>query len=152
MLPVIAAMAVIPWFLLTPIPEMLGGPKWWKVPLALLLAYPFLLAMVIGLNSLFRYRVEVRPEGLLIAGNFYSHDLRWDEITSIHARPNHRAPGWHVGIFVDGSNNPRRHWCNLWFAGYYIHPLMEHGGKDLVRYLNARRREWARRQSPAETA
>jgi hypothetical protein len=136
--------AVLPWLILRVVPKKLAEPDWWLVPALVLLSWPFLVAFVTGINAICRYRVEVAPIGLRIIGNLYTHDLHWSEISDIHPRPNYRAPGYHVGIKVDGSRSAKRHWCNLWFSGYYIHPGMNKGGKELSRYLNAKRREWAK--------
>ncbi len=128
-----------------------GG--WWKAPLLLAGSGVMGLAAVIALNALFTYRVELDTRGLRIVGNLYTHDLTWQEITLITKRHNHRIPGYHVGIKVDGSRLPRRHWCNLWFAGYFIHPGMEKGGIALSAYLKRKRREFLKRpQTAAQTA
>ena len=126
-----------------------GG--WWKAPLLLAGSGVMGLAVVITLNALFAYRVELDARSLRIIGNFYTHDLTWQEITRIYKRHNYRAPGYHVGIEVDGSNLPRRHWCNLWFAGYYIHPGMEKGGIELTAYLQRKRREYRKREAEQMT-
>jgi hypothetical protein len=125
-----------------------GG--WWKAPFLLLGSGVMGLAFVIALNALFFYRVELDQRGLRIIGNLYTHDLTWAEITLIYRRHNFRAPGYHVGIEVDGSNLSRRHWCNLWVAGYFIHPGMEKGGTALTAYLKRKRREYLKRQAAAE--
>lgn len=125
-----------------------GG--WWKAPFLLLGSGVMGLAFVIALNALFFYRVELDQRGLRIIGNLYTHDLTWTEITLIYRRHNFRVPGYHVGIEVDGSNLPKRHWCNLWAAGYFIHPGMEKGGTALTAYLKRKRREYIKRQAAAE--
>lgn len=126
-----------------------GG--WWKAPFLLVGAGVMGLAFSIALNALFTYRVELDARGLRIVGNLYTHDITWNEITLITKRHNFRLPGYHVGIEVDGTNLPRRHWCNLWLAGYFIHPGMEKGGIALTAYLKRKRREYLRRQnSPNE--
>lgn len=130
---------------------MLPGPGgWWKAPLFALGAWVMVLGCVTGLNALFTYRVELDSADLRIKGNLYTHRLRWDEIVSIRKRHNFRVPGYHVEIQVDGSNNPPRHWCNLWFKGYFIHPGMEQGGAALSTYLTRKRRENLKRA--ADTA
>ncbi len=111
------------------------------------------LAAVIAHNALFSYRTRLATRGLRIVGNLTTHDLPWQEITLIAKRRNHRIPGYHVGIKVDGSRLPRRHWYNLWFAGYFIHPGMEKGGSALSAYLKRKRRECLnRQQTAAQTA
>jgi hypothetical protein len=127
-----------------------GG--WWRAPLLLAGSGVMGLAFVVSLNALFFYRVELDARGLRIIGNLWTHDLTWQEITLIYRRHNFRAPGYHVGMEVDGSNLPRRHWCNLWFAGYYIHPGMEKGGTALTAYLKRKRREYLKRQAAADAA
>lgn len=124
-----------------------GG--WWKALFLLLGSGVMGLAFVIALNALFFYRVEIDQRGLRIIGNLYTHDLSWQEITRIYRRHNFRVPGYHVGIEVDGSNLPRRHWCNLWAAGYFIHPGMEKGGTALTAYLRRKRREYLKRAAPS---
>jgi hypothetical protein len=125
-----------------------GKPDgWWVTPLLLLAAGIFGLVSVVGINALFAYRVEVDARGLRIIGNLYTHDITWAEITLIEKRHNHRIPGYHVRITVDGSRLPRRHWCNLWLAGYYIHPGMEKGGIELTAYLKRKRREYIKREA-----
>ncbi|WP_324075663.1 MAG: hypothetical protein RSE14_02490 [Erythrobacter sp.] len=121
-----------------------GG--WWRAPILLIGSGVMGLAFVIALNALFTYRVELDARGLRIIGNLYTHDITWDEITQITKRHNYRAPGYHVGIEVDGSNLPVRHWCNLWVKGYLIHPGMEKGGIALTAYLKRKRREYLKRQ------
>ena len=131
--------------------RILGKPDgWWAGPMLLLGSSLFMLAAVIALNALFTYRVELNARGLRIIGNLYTHDLTWKEITLIHRRHNFRVPGYHVGIEVDGSNLPRRHWCNLWAKGYFIHPGMEKGGTALTAYLMRKRREYLKRAAQAE--
>lgn len=122
-----------------------GG--WWRSPLLLLGSWVMGLAAIIALNALFFYRVELDARGLRIIGNLWTHDITWDEITLIYKRHNYRAPGYHVGIEVDGSRLPPRHWCNLWVKGYFIHPGMEKGGIALTAYLKRKRREALRRQA-----
>lgn len=121
-----------------------GG--WWRAPFLLIGASVMGLAFVIALNALFTYRVELDARGLRIIGNLYTHDITWNEITLIYKRHNFRVPGYHVGIEVDGSNLPLRHWCNLWTKGYFIHPGMEKGGIALTAYLKRKRREYLKRQ------
>ena len=124
----------------------LPGPGgWWKGPLLALAASAMVLILVTGLNALFTYRVEVDHQGLRIRGNLYTHDLRWDEIVSISKRHNHRIPGYHVEIQVDGSNNPPRHWSNFWLKGYFIHPGMEMGGIKFAAYLSRKKRDYHKR-------
>lgn len=125
-----------------------GG--WWKAPLLLAGSGVMGLAFAIALNAQLTYRVELDARGLRIIGNLYTHDITWEEITRITKRHNFRLPGYHVGIEVDGSNLPRRHWCNLWLAGYFIHPGMEKGGIKLTAYLKRKRREYLKRQEMAE--
>jgi len=121
-----------------------GG--WWKAPLLLAGAGVMGLAAVIALNALPSYRTELDTRGLRIVGNLTTHDLTWQEITLITKRRNHRIRGYHVGIKVDGSRRPRRPWCNLWFAGYFVHPGMEKGGSALSAYHKRKRRECLKRQ------
>lgn len=121
-----------------------GG--WWRAPILLTGSGVMGLAFVIALNALFTYRVELDARGLRIIGNLYTHDITWNEITQITKRHNYRAPGYHVGIEVDGSNLPVRHWCNLWVKGYLIHPGMEKGGIALTAYLKRKRREYLKRR------
>lgn len=121
-----------------------GG--WWRAPILLIGSGVMGLAFVIALNALFTYRVELDARGLRIIGNLYTHDITWNEITLIYKRHNFRVPGYHVGIEVDGSNLPLRHWCNLWVKGYFIHPGMEKGGIALTAYLKRKRREYLKRQ------
>ncbi len=109
-------------------------------------------AFVVALNAQLTYRVELGSRGLRIIGNLYTHDITWEEITRIYRRHNFRLPGYHVGIEVDGTNLPRRHWSNLWLAGYFIHPGMEKGGIALSAYLKRKRREYLKRENaPAVT-
>jgi hypothetical protein len=119
--------------------------SWPKALLLTLASAVFLLGGIVGLNALFTYRVEIDARGLRIIGNLYTHDLHWDEIASIRKRSNFRAPGYHVEIQVDGSRNSRRHWCNLWLAGYFVHPGMEKGGIALAAWLNRKQREYTKR-------
>jgi hypothetical protein len=121
-----------------------GG--WWRAPILLAGAGVMGLAFLLALNVLFFYRVELDQRGLRIIGNLWTHDLTWNEITLITKRHNFRATGYHVGIKVDGSNLPVRHWCNLWMKGYFIHPGMEKGGIALTAYLKRKRREALKRQ------
>lgn len=125
---------------------------WWVSPLLGLLSAIFGLLVIIVFNSLFTYRVEMDGNGLRIIGNFYTHDLTWEEITRIYPRPNYRLPGYHVGIEVDGSRRPRRHWSNLWFAGYFIHPGMDKGGKELAADVKRRRSASLRRRGSVAKA
>ncbi len=128
-----------------------GG--WWKAPLLLAASGVLGLAVVIALNALFTYRLELDSRGLRIIGNLYTHDLRWQEITLIAKRHNHYlAPGYHVGIKVDGSNLPRRHCRNLWFAGYFIHPGKEKGGIALSAYLKRKRLDYLKHEWVAAEA
>ena len=127
-----------------------GG--WWRSPLALAGSGVGFMASAVALNALFTYRVELDARGLRIIGNLYTHDITWDEITSITKRHNYRAPGYHVGIEVDGSNLPRRHWCNMWINGYLILPGMEKGGIALTAYLKRKRREYMKRQQASVSA
>lgn len=133
--------------------EILAEPGgWWRGPLLLVCACGMGLAFIIALNALFFYRVELDPRGLRIIGHLWTHDLTWQEITRIYRRHNYRIPGYHVGIEVDGSNLPRRHWCNFWLAGYFIHPGMEKGGTALTAYLKRKRREALKRHAEADAA
>jgi len=126
--------------------RILGKPDgWWVAPLLMLGSSLFMLVVVIGLNALFTYRIELDARGLRIIGNLYTHDLTWQEITLIQKRHNFRVPGYHVGIQVDGSRARRRHWSNLWLTGYYVHPGMEKGGIELTAYLKRKRREYLKR-------
>jgi hypothetical protein len=119
---------------------------WWVGPLLMLLSSLLMTVTVVLLNALFTYRVEIDARGLRIIGNFYTHDLTWQEITLIQKRHNYRAPGYHVRIEVDGSRAPRRHWSNLWLTGYFVHPGMEKGGIELTAYLKRKRREYLKSQ------
>jgi hypothetical protein len=127
-------------------PMALARHEWVAAAFLPPIAYVFGTGLLIALNSVFFYRVELDREELRMIGNFYTHRLLWSEIATIRPRSNYRIPGYHVEIQVDGSNNPRRHWSNFWMLGYFIHPLMERGGKDLTRYLLSKRAEWRRRQ------
>jgi hypothetical protein len=144
-LPVLCAVMAMAAYDILPEP---GG--WWRAPLLLLGSGVMGLAFIIALNASFFYRVELDGRGLRIIGNLYTHDLTWAEITLIYRRHNFRVPGYHVGIEVDGSNLPRRHWCNLWLAGYFIHPGMEKGGTALTAYLKRKRREYLKAQAVHE--
>ncbi len=142
LLPVFSAVS---FFAIAGLPLALSKGQWGAAAILPMVAFVFSLGVMIALNSLLFYRVVVDHDGVQIVGNLWSHNLLWSEIETIRPRSNYRVPGYHVEIQVDGSNNPRRHWCNFWLAGYFIHPLMERGGKDLTRYLNRKRAEWRRR-------
>jgi hypothetical protein len=119
---------------------------WWAAPLLLIGSSVTGLVVAIAINSLFTYRVELDVRGLRIIGNLYTHDILWGEITAITKRHNFRIPGYHVGIAVDGSHLPQRHWSNLWLKGYVIHPLMDRGGIALTAYLKRKRRDYLKLQ------
>ncbi|WP_143738117.1 hypothetical protein [Erythrobacter donghaensis] len=121
-----------------------GG--WWRGLIILGGAGLMLLIVVLQLNHLFAFRLEIYPHGLRLAGNFWSHRITWQEITRIEKRHNYRAPGYHVAIEVDGSRLPRRHWSNLWWARYQIPSGMEKGAGELTDYLKRKRREALKRQ------
>lgn len=112
-----------------------------------LIAFIFATTALIIVNRLLGYKVEVWPDGMRIVGFLYSHRLDWAEIIDISPHHNFRVPGYHVGILVDGSNNPQRHWSNFGFKGYYTAAGMTMGGKDLSAYLNRKRNEWLKRSS-----
>lgn len=133
------------------LPLAIAKQQWTAAAILPVVALVFSVALLIALNSLLSYRLELDRDGLRIVGNLYSHRLLWSEIATIRPRHNYRIPGFHVEIQVDGSNNPRRHWSNFWFAGYYVHPLMERGGKDLTRYLLRKRSDWRRRDLASTT-
>ncbi|WP_285710077.1 hypothetical protein [Erythrobacter oryzae] len=125
-----------------------GG--WWKGPLMLASAGLMLFVVMLLLNGLLTYRLEVDPSGLRLIGNFWTISLRWSEITAIRRRINLRGIGYHVHIEVDGSNLPRRHWSGLWSLGYMIPTAMEKGPRELAAYLKRKRSEALKREgSPA---
>jgi hypothetical protein len=127
-----------------------GG--WWKAPFLLAGSGVMGLAFIIALNALLTYRVEISVRGLRIIGNLWTHNITWNEITSIYKKHNFRVPGYQVGIEVNASNLPVRHWCNLWVKGYFIHPGMEKGGIALTAYLKRKRREYLKRQQSETSA
>jgi hypothetical protein len=124
-----------------------GG--WWKGLFLIAGAVFMLFVVVFLLNNLFTFRLEIDARGLRMVGNFWTHDLAWQEITRTEKSHNNRAPGYHVHVMVDGSRYPRRHWSNLWFAGYGIPSLMEKGATDLAAYLKRKRRDALRPQRAA---
>jgi hypothetical protein len=149
--PVLPVLAVVMALAAADIVSEPGG--WWRALLLLMGTGVMGLASLVALNALFTYRVELGAKGLKIIGNLYTHDITWDEITLITKRHNYRVPGYHVGIEVDGSHLPQRHWCNLWMKGYMIHPGMEKGGIALTVYLKRKRREYLKRaQASGEAA
>jgi hypothetical protein len=121
-----------------------GG--WWQGPSLIAGSGLFLLSIVLLLNVLFVYRLEVDHRSLRLLGNFWSHDISWAEIASISIRPNPRGIGHHVLIEVDGSRLPRRHWSRLWSAGYQIPTPMEKGPTELAAFLKRKRREYIQRE------
>lgn len=124
-----------------------GG--WWKGSFLMASAAFMLFVVVLLLNRLFTFRLEIYPHGLRLVGSFWSHRMTWQEITRIEKRHNFRAPGYHVEIEVDGSRLPRRHWSNLWWARYQIPFGMEKDAGTLTDYLRRKRREALRRQEAA---
>lgn len=149
---VAAVMVFLAWVALFAIQSVFLKTGWWWKSAIFMAIFAFMLhGIVVATNAMFRYRVIVGRDGLRIKGNFYSHDIRWEEIETIRKRNNFRVPGYHVEIHVDGSNNPKRHWCNYWTKGYFIHPGMEKGGIALASYLNRKRREALRRMETEKT-
>ena len=125
----------------------LGHPGgWWKFALLSILAALMLLVVVILLNMLFTYRLVIDAPGLRLVGNFWTHQVTWQEIEHITKRSNPRGVGYHVHLEVDGSNLPRRHWSGLWFAGYQIPTAMEKGPTELTAYLKRKQRDYLNRQ------
>ncbi len=122
--------------------DLLGeAGEWWKGIFLLVGAGFMLFVMVLLLNGLFTYRLEIGPMGIRMIGNFWTFSLGWSEITRISRRANVRGIGYHVHIEVDGSNLPRRHWSRLWSLGYMIPTPMEKGPAELTAYLKRKRRE-----------
>jgi hypothetical protein len=117
----------------------------WRGLLLILFAAMMLYIVLIPLNTLFTYRLEIGASGVKMAGNFWTHHFTWQEITRIRKRLNYRALGYHVLIEVDGSNLPRRHWTHLGAGGYQIPTPMEKGPTELTAYLKRKRREYLKR-------
>ncbi len=79
----------------------------WKGLLLIFSAAFMLFPVLVHLNVLFTYRLEIGAMGLHMVGNFWTHHFTWQEITRISKRLNYRALGYHVLIEVDGSHLPR---------------------------------------------
>lgn len=126
------------------------GGGWWKGLILLACATFMAFVVVLLLNRIFAFRIEIDPHGLRLVGNFWSHTMTWEEITRIEKRHNFRAPGYHVEIAVDGSRLPRRHWSNLWWDRYQIPFGMEKDAGRLSEYLRRKRREALKRQAAAQ--
>jgi hypothetical protein len=126
--------------------DLLDDPGgWWKAAIIIAGAGMFLLALLLILNVMLTYRIEIDSRSLRLVGNFWTHAISWEEITRISKRLNPRAIGYHVLIEVDGSRLPRRHWSRLWAAGYQIPTPMEKGPAELTAYLQRKRREYLNR-------
>lgn len=119
--------------------------KWLALAMMPPTVITFGLGTLAAINSAFFYRLEIDRDEIRIVGNLFTQQIMWSEVTAIGARLNFRVPGYHVHILVDGSNNPPRHWSNFWALGYFVHPFMQRGGKDLARYLSRKRGEWGKR-------
>lgn len=124
-----------------------GG--WWKGLLLLASAVFMLFVVMLLLNAIFTYRLEIGAGGLRMVGNFWTHSLSWPEITRIERRLNLRGIGYHVAIEVDGSRLQPRHWSGLWASGYQIPTPMEKGPIELTAYLKRKRRDYLRRAQTA---
>lgn len=107
----------------------------------------FGMGAVIGFDRSFGFQLTLDTEGVRISGLFTQRLLTWQEITDIRFRRGR----WygsvdvykvgHIAIYVDGSNNPRRHWSSLWFGYYDIPRLMKLSAKELTALLrHAKRR------------
>ncbi|WP_172449790.1 hypothetical protein [Porphyrobacter sp. HT-58-2] len=117
----------------------------WRGLLLIFSAAFMLFIVLLHLNVLFTYRLEIGASGVHMVGNFWTHHFTWQEITGIRKRLNYRALGYHVLIEVDGSHLPRRHWTHLGAGGYQIPTPMEKGPTELNAYLKRKRREYLKR-------
>lgn len=120
----------------------------WRGLLLILFAAMMLYPVLVHLNVLFTYRLEIGASGMKMVGNFWTHHFTWQEITRITKRNNYRV-GYHVLIEVDGSNLPRRHWTHLGAGGYQIPTPMGKGPTQLTAYLKRKRREYRKRAQAA---
>lgn len=111
-----------------------------------LFALTLLFVLVLLINTLPPYRLEVDAEGFRVRGLLYDRVFHWSEIERIDVRANHRLPGNHAFILVDGSHRPRRNWEQLGLKGYQIAPGNDLAGLELVRYLRRRHADWRKRQ------
>jgi hypothetical protein len=117
------------------------------------------LIAALGIDRSFGFRVIIDEDGIAIRGLLMQRRLTWLEIRDI----SFKRGRWfgsidvymvgHIGIHVDGSNNPRRHWSSLWFGYYDIPRLMEVPVKELTRLLrHAKRRADAGWTAPTSRA
>lgn len=147
-LPVFAILGATMWSSGLGLFSQAGG--WWKGLILVACAIFMLFVVVLLLNRLFAFRIEIYPHGLRLVGNFWSHRMTWQEIMRIEKCQNFRAPGYHVEIEVDGSGLPRRHWSNLWWKRYQIPFGMEKDAGKLTAYLKRKRREALKCQQAAQ--
>lgn len=137
MSPALAAIAgAMIWLLLNSVVPLDLGAIFMLLMAALLLIGSFIMLDAIG------YTATVDRESITIKGLILTRRFAWSEITHFgtwrirgFADGILISLGYQAVIHVDGSNHPRRLLQNLFFAGHFMPPFMELGGKELIRLL-----------------
>lgn len=138
LLPVLLAFAaMLMWLLLQS--DFQAG---WGALFLGLFAALLLLGCYVGLDNI-GFELTVDTDGLYLDGRLKTRHIDWDEITGFGTwRGRAFVEGavislgfYQAVIHVDGSNNPKRLLRNLFFAGHFVPPMMELGGKELIRLL-----------------
>ena len=123
---------------------------WFLRILLVLLGVLVVLGLRSGIDFAWNYKLVIDADGVRLGGKLDPRQFRWSEITEfatwrIRAMTTNGiiVPlGYQAVIQVDGSENPVRLMRNLWFKGHFAAPLMELGGKDLVKLLNKAKRQF----------
>jgi hypothetical protein len=147
-----------------------GGSLWlsWALPLELELGWAKLFCALFGVLLLtgayvgidnIGYHLVVDSDGITLRGRLSQRQVFWSEITHYATWRGRAVTGdgifflgfYQAVIHVDGSNNPKRLARNIFFAGHFAPPVMEIGGKEIIKLL-AKAQRYFENGSPAPAA